>query len=264
CLIKALELAGWRSMPLQVDGSNTQYKEIKFYYSLLNSTTVRHWDEYFEPAAFRDQAEAVVHGARSLQELLAFQVGAVRVGGHAVSTARRRLGAGTLDLEDEIIRMMLIDCVAASMASAAAGERLVRELRPSLVLTVETAYTPRGEILDTCTQVGIPVIRWQTAHKASALILKRYTSANRDHDINSLADASWRLARELNWSADRSESEKRELSSGYARKDWYNEDGAQFNRHQLDIDAVRSKLGLDPMRKTAIIFPHVAWDASFG
>ena len=150
------------------------------------------------------------------------------------------------------------------MASAAAVERLVRELRPSLVLTEDTAYTPRGEILDMCGQVGIPVIRWYTAHKASALMLKRYTSANRDHDINSLSDASWRLAREMDWSADRSEKLKRELSIGYARKDWYNEDGAQFNKRLLDIDAVRNRLGLDPLRKTAIIFPHVAWDASFG
>ena len=126
--------------------------------------------------------------------------------------------------EDETIRIKLIDYVAASMASATAVERLVRELRPSLVLTEDTAYTPRGEILDICGQVGIPVIRWYTAHKASALMLKRYTSANRDHDINSLSDASWRIAREMDWSADRSEKLKRELSIGYARKDWYNED----------------------------------------
>ena len=117
--------------------------------------------------------------------------------------------------EDENIRIRLIDCLAASMASAAAIERLVRELRPSLVLTEDTAYTPRGEILDTCGQVGIPVIRWYTAHKANALMLKRYTSANRDHDINSLSDASWRLVREMDWSADRSEELKRELSIGY-------------------------------------------------
>ena len=160
--------------------------------------------------------------------------------------------------------MRLIDCLAASKAAAAAVERLIRELRPSLVLTEDTAYTPRGEILDICGQEGIPVIRWYTAHKASALMLKRYTSANRDHDINSLSDASWRFVREMDWSAHCREELNRELSIGYSRKDWYNEDGAQFNKRLLDIDAVRDRLGLDPLRKTAIIFPHMGWDASFG
>jgi hypothetical protein len=247
-----------------IESTLPQNKGLDAYYSLLSPTAVYSWADYYEPAAFRDEAENVVSGARSLERLLEFRAGAVRVGGHAVSTARWRLGIGTLDFEDETIRNGLIDCFAASMASAAAIERLLRDLRPSLVLTEDTAYTPRGEILDTCVQVSIPVVRWYTAHKTDALMLKRYSSANRDHDINSLSDASWRLASEMDWSADRSEKLQRELTIGYVRKDWYNEDGAQFNKRQLDISEVRNRLGLDPRKKTAIIFPHVAWDASFG
>ena len=90
------------------------------------------------------------------------------------------------------------------MASVTTRE-LVRDLRPSLVLTDDTAYTPRSEILDVCGQLGIPVIRWYSAHQTNVLILKRYTLANRDHDINSLSDASWRVVREMNWNANRSE-----------------------------------------------------------
>jgi hypothetical protein len=32
----------------------------------------------------------------------------------------------------------------------------------------------------------------------------------------------------------------------------------------MDIDTVRNRLSLDPQRKTAIVFPHISWDASFG
>jgi hypothetical protein len=261
CLVKALELAGWRSMPLIY---HWEPKAILPYYSLLSSKTVYNLSDYLEPAAFRETAKTLVHNARSLQELLKFEVGAVRIGGHAVSSALRQLGSISLDLQDETSRNLLVDLFAASMASAAAIEQLVGLLRPSLVLTEDTAYTPRGEILDMCVHLGIPVVRWYVAHKDGALMLKRYTSANRNHDINSLSDASWRLAREINWSADRREKLKQELSIGYLRKDWYNEDGTQFNKRQLDIGAVHNRLGLDPLRKTAIIFPHIAYDASFG
>jgi hypothetical protein len=265
CLVKALELAGWRSMRLRSTARNSTTTTVNTYYTLLGAKRGYDWDDYYcEDAAFRNEAATLVHGAHSVKELLAFRVGAVRVGGHAISTARRRLGAGTLNLQDKTIRIRLIDCFADSMASVAAVGRIVRELRPSLVLTEDTAYTPSGEILDICVQTGIPVIRWYTAHKTNALMLKRYTSANRDHDINSLSDASWRFAREMDWCVDRSEKLKRELSIGYDRKDWYNEDGAQFNKRLLGSDAVRKRLGLDPLRKTAIVFPHMAYDASFG
>jgi hypothetical protein len=264
CLAKALEMAGWRSLPIQIDGTITAKRNMSPYYNLLDSMTVCNWADDFDLTDFRDEAETVVRGASSLEQLVAYRVGTVRIGGHAVSTARRQLRVGTLDFENEGIRSRLIDCVAASMASAAMAERLVRELRPSLVLTEDTAYTPRGEILDMCGQLGIPLIRWYLAHKASALMLKRYSQSNRDHDINSLSDASWRFMREMDWSMDRSKRLKRELTIGYASKDWYNEDGAQFNKHELDVGAVRGRLGLDPLKKTAIIFSHVGWDASFG
>ena len=130
CLVKALELAGWRSMLLLIEGTITKQKGIAAYYSLLSSRAIINWHDYFDSAAFRDDAETAVLGARSLEELLAFRIGTVRVGGHAVSTARHKFRAGTLDLENETIRIKLIDCLAASMASASAMERLVGSIDP--------------------------------------------------------------------------------------------------------------------------------------
>jgi hypothetical protein len=150
------------------------------------------------------------------------------------------------------------------MASAAATKRIVEQFQPSWILTDDTAYTPRGEILDVCVEAGIPVIRWFPAHKSSTLMLKRYTSSNRDHDLNSLSDASWRIVREMNWNSNRSEDLKRELSACYAQGIWYGEAGTQFDKHLLDVDSVRHSLRLDPSKKTAFIFPHISWDASFG
>jgi hypothetical protein len=150
------------------------------------------------------------------------------------------------------------------MASAVAVKTIVEELQPSLVLTEDTAYTPKGEILDICVEAGIPVVRWFPAHKGNALMLKRYSLTNRDHDLYSLSDASWRAVRDMNWSSKRSEELKRELSDCYARGDWYGEAGTQFDKHLLGVDTVRHRLRLDPSKKTAFIFPHISWDASFG
>jgi hypothetical protein len=260
CLIKALELAGCPSVPLVVEQSDFSRK----YYSLLGPMDVQFWSDVCDSASFHTKAESIVHDCHSLDELLDVRFGAARVGGYAVATARRKLKTGTLDLQLPSVRGRLIECLATAIASAAAAKRIVQELQPSLVLTDDTANTPRGEILDTCVENGIPVIRWFPAHNGSALMLKRYTSANRDHDLNSLSDVSWRAVREMDWSSNLSEELQHELSACYARGNWYSEAGTQFDKRLLEVDAVRQRLGVDPSKKTAFIFPHVSWDASFG
>jgi hypothetical protein len=44
---------------------------------------------------------------------------------------------------------------------------------------------------------------------------------------------------------------------------WYDEVGTQFNKKVLSRDEIVRTLGLDPARKTAVVFPHLFWDATF-
>ena len=99
-------------------------------------------------------------------------------------------GAGS-----KAVRELLVSYLAGSMAAARAAAAIVSATSPNLVLAVDTVYTPKGEIFDTALGAGIPFIRWFPAHKNNTLMLKRYTNANRDSDLNSLADLSWRLVK---------------------------------------------------------------------
>jgi len=260
CLIKALGLAGWAPIPVIVERSDIPSK----YYSLVGPMDVRFWSDFCDPPAFYNRAKSVVDNCHSLGEFEDVRFDAARVGGYAMATTRRKLRVGSLDLQAPSARRRLADRLATSMASAVAAKRIIEELQPSLVLTDDTANTPRGEILDVCVEAGIPVIRWFPAHKGNTLMLKRYSLINRDHDLYSLSDASWRAVRDMNWNSNRSEELKRELSGCYARGDWYGEAGTQFDKHLLGVDPVRHRLRLDPSKKTAFIFPHISWDASFG
>jgi hypothetical protein len=262
CLIKALELSGCACMPVIWPEGGADLVSI-YYRSLIQTDGIRLRD-FCDSTAFNDRARSVLDSCRSLAELLDVRFASARVGGHAVSSTRRTLKIGALDLQAPHIRGRLIDSLAASMASATAATRIIEEIRPSLVLMEDTAYTPRGEILDTSAEKGIPVVRWFPAHKDNALMLKRYTSANRDHDLNSVSEASWRVVREMDWNSYRSEELKRELSACYSRGNWYSEAGTQFDKLLLHGDEIRHRLRLDPTKKTAFIFPHISWDASFG
>lgn len=261
CLQKSLEQAGARTLPLIM----MQPELLAQYYDLVRPEKVYHWRDYWsDPELYRRHATEVVQGCRTLDDLTAFQVGPARVGGHAVALTRRHLRLGTLDFHSDPIVDRLVYFLAASMSSAHAIRRVIDETRPTTVMVIDTVYSPKGEILDTCLHDGIPVIRWYPAHKSNVLMLKRYSSANRDHDLNSLSDRSWRIARDMPWSPQHREALDRELLAAYTSGDWYSESGTQFNTRLMEADAVRHTLRLDPSRKTAFIFPHISWDASFG
>src|SRR5262249_24459430 len=142
------------------------------------------WSDYLpNPETLAESAGAVIASCRSLEELQDFEVAGVRVGGHAIATTRRQERIGSIDFSATAVRQLLATYLARSMAAAQAAGAIISATSPSLVLAVDTTYTPKGEIFDTALAAGIPFIRWFPAHKNNALMLKRYTIANRDADL---------------------------------------------------------------------------------
>ena len=55
---------------------------------------------------------------------------------------------------------------------------------------------------------------------------------------------------------------RRELHDNYAAGDWYSRGGTQVNKSIIPAADLRTRLGLDAAKKTAVIFPHIVWDAT--
>jgi hypothetical protein len=261
CLMKALAVAGWVPVPLIM----MQPDVLKSYYSLIAPREIHEWSTYLpDPATLTGCAEAAIASCRSVDELKEFEVGGVRVGGNAISDVRRQQRIGTVDFSSEEIRKLLVTHLAHSMAAAQAAAAVIAATSPQLVLAVDTVYTPKGEIFDTALAAGIPFIRWFPAHKSNTLMLKRYTLANRDSDLNSLSDVSWHRVKNMMWDESYRQDVEAELYSAYSNGDWYGESATQFDRLMVDDAGVRAALGIDRSKKLAVVFAHIAWDASFG
>jgi hypothetical protein len=261
CLMKALAVAGWVPIPLIM----MQPDILKTYYSLISSRETHEWATYLpDPNIFTDRAESTIASCRSIDELKAFEVDGIRVGGNAISFTRRLQRIGTLDFSSEEVRKLLVTQTAHSMAAAQGAAGVIAATSPQLVLAVDTVYTPKGEIFDAALAARIPFIRWYPAHKSNALMLKRYTIANRDLDLNSLSDVSWRRVRNMAWYDSYCYNVEEELRTAYSNGDWYGESATQFDRLLVDAEGVRAALGIDSSKKLAVIFAHIVWDASFG
>ncbi len=258
-LLKALELAGFLPVVLTISGRRLVQES----YRLAGVRTICDWSSFTEPLDFSAAAEAAVNRCVSVEEILAFEHAGIRCGRTAVSNALRQLRTGTLNLQLPQVRWILASQLASSMVAATAAQAIFRKIRPQLMLSFDVEYTPGSELFDRCMENGVQVITYREGHKNSTLILKRYSPHNRVQNPVSLSEESWGVLSTMAWSDARRNELREELHGNYASGNWYGVSGTQFDTHFMDATALRKRLGVSPEKKTAFIFPHIPWDASF-
>jgi hypothetical protein len=200
---------------------------------------------------------------RTLADLLAFKRNGIRCGQYAASTLMRVSRCGSLKLSDSRTREMTDRALETSLDYAQAVEKMLDRVRPGAAVFIDRGYSPAGELFDACLQRGIPAYTWNAAHKNNTLLLKRYTAANADVHPASLSEESWRKMQDMAWSENLWNTLHDELFGCYKSGEWYSEVGTQLNKTVLGRDELERRLRLDPSKKTAVIFPHIFWDATF-
>lgn len=253
---KSFELAGYRCQ-VMVPQDSLVLKA----YRHLGSDELVFMDHY--QAAMPSEGAGLLAGCKTLDDVTALSVDGVRCGKYAVSTLMRKTRSGSFDLNDAAIREELARALDRSLQCTRTARALLQKLKPNALVLVDRGYSPSGELFDTCIENDIPVFTWNAAHRNDSLMLKRYTRANRDVHPSSMSDDTWTKLKALPWTARNGERVLQELERCYTSGEWYGEVGTQFNKKAVDKDALVRQLGLDPSRKTAVIFPHIFWDATF-
>lgn len=209
------------------------------------------------------RASALLGDVSSFAELIELKWGGVTVGKYVSSSLMRQTRRGSLDLGDPALRARIVDGLAASIAYVEGAERMLAQLSPAALVQVDRGYSPFGEIFDVCVNHGIPVYTWNIAHRDNTLMLKRYHAGNRDAHPSSLSPESWARLLDAPWGEREREHLKRELDESYNSGEWYGEVGTQFGKRVCAKEEIASRLGLDPVKKTAAVFAHIFWDATF-
>jgi hypothetical protein len=253
---KSFELAGYRCQVLV-----SQDSMVLEAYRRLGSDKLVFMDHYL--AAMPDEGARMLSRCKTMDDVTYLSVDGVRCGKYAVSTLMRKSRSGSFDLAIPNVREELSRALDRSLQCTRTAQALLQKFKPNALVLVDRGYSPSGELFDTCIENDIPVFTWNAAHRNDALMLKRYTRANRDAHPSSLSEDTWARIKALPWSASDSESVLQEIERCYTSGEWYGEVGTQFNKKAVDKVALIRQLGLDPGRKTAVIFPHIFWDATF-
>ena len=187
----------------------------------------------------------------------------VDIGRHVLSTLVRTLRLGHLNLADPALAQPLRDAVARSMCAISQARKALEIVQPKKLLFLEKGYTPYGEIFDLALSQGLDVIQWGHSHRIDALMLKRYTAGDRTLHPFSLSSSTWAETRTMPWGPTKEQELLDEVQGRYESGSWFSRKYLQTNKRIKSPAEVRRQLGLDPTKKTAVIFSHVLWDATF-
>jgi hypothetical protein len=262
-LAKALELEGYRPVVLTAEGA----RWAEPYLRAVGVTDFVYPDDASDGETERRVRE-IVDGALAeeptVQRLKAFTVDGAAVGQQTLSSVSRRFQRGRVRLTDPHVRAALREVLTESVRTLFTAERLLDRIDPEILLFNEKGYALHGPIFDVGLARGANVIQFVSTgiHWSDALLFKRYTHETRRLHPSSLSHQSWEAVRTLDWTPEREAELAAEFDLRYGGAVLNPDAGLQEGKRIKTPEEVRAQLGLDPARKTAVLFSHVLWDAN--
>lgn len=221
------------------------------------------WEDFFVPVTPKQLARAREWLAErsEFSSLLDTDLDGVSAGRNAISWYMRTQKVGTIEAEK---RDALVPYLAESLAAAEASNRLLDRLGPlAAVLINERGYTPFGEFYDLALARGTRVVQYVASHRDDARIFRRYTAATKTQHPYGLSDDSWTEALAMDFPPAEQDRLLKFWEDRYGSKEWFNFQRIQHLAKPVSPAELREKLGLHQEKKTAAIFAHIFWDATF-
>lgn len=257
---KALELRGLQPVFLVPEGSAFARRVLGLFgfdrFVELHEFT----DEALEAEARRETAR-LLEGGLTFERLRELTFHGAAVGVQAVATVSRALHEGTVDFGDARVRALIEQIVPDTVCTTLTAERLFDRLAPEIVLFNERNYAAHAPLSDVALGRGINVVQFVFGFQDDAFVFKRYTAATRRLHPRSLSDSAWERVKAMPWTPELDGELDEEFRLRYSNV-WAMSRRQQGWTHDISPQEVLERLGLDPAKRTAVLFSHVLWDAN--
>lgn len=257
-VILAARLAGFR---VAVILPAEYFASASFYRSIGASEIVR--TDVRTASTPTRRAKEMIAALETPTDLLDLHYDGVPVGKFAASTLMRQTRSARIDPSDKALRPKLIAALSASLRAVESARQVLARTRPELVVFYDRGYTPDGELFELALKEGARAITMNTAHKSGHLLFKRYDRTNKDLHPGAPSARTWKRLTQLQWTPAHWDALRFELKSCYESGLWYDEVGTQFNKRTVERSELAASLKLDASKPTAVVFPHLFWDATF-
>ena len=254
-LAKGLQLEGWRPAVLIQAGSWVPERYLRTF-GVERLVTL---PPYVDDAA-RAEADAaareILAERSSLTDVRDLTFHGAPIGRNVLATVSR-----ALHLRDGRVREKLAELLPRTLEATIAAERLLDDVQPELVLFLERNYAAEAPLSDVALVRGINVVQYVSGPQDDTLVFKRFTRETRREHPRSLSDESWKAVRAMPWTPEREAELDEEFAKRYGNA-WALTRRMQSWTSDRSRDEVMAALGLDPSKKTAVLYSHILWDAN--
>ncbi len=260
--LKAIETLGYE--PYVLTAYDPYVSDIFRLYGINKIYFLEDYFKRFSLNKLKKEAENYISRIKDKEGILSLTKNGISIGKFAASSFMRMTRGSNIDLRDEHEKILLTKQLVYSIRAEETAQIVLNDIQPHVVFVIDRGYTPVGQIFNACMNKTIPVISRNSSHKSGWEILKRYSSTEMSviHPQSLSAD-SWDYVKKMSWDEDKWKILYRELSETYGSGDWFAEAGTQFNKKMYSRENLLLQLQLDTGKKTAVIFPHMFWDATF-
>lgn len=257
---KAMQLRGYTPTLFTYTGNRFAHT----YYKLFGLNQLVMWDQVSRPAAGLDVlVDALIPPVLTVPVARAIRFHGVFVGEHALSLTCRMRVEGRLNLQDAETVRMFRGYLKKAVQHTIAAEAWFDENPLDKLLVRDAGYIPSGPIFEVALQRGVDCAVLEFGQRRSTWIFKRYTPATRGQHYFSLSPSTWEQIKTQPWTSARDQALDAEFAGRYRPDSLDDTRRLQSGKQVLPPQQVYQRLGLDPHKKTAVIFSHVAWDAAF-
>ena len=262
-MAKALQLHG--VTPVIVTRSSAQ-RALR-YYRLFGIDQFVFFDQFLDNSRISQQAveeaEAFFAQPLTVQDIKNYEYHGTRLGAHMLRTLTRTTHTGSIAFSDPDVRRTLKSLMLQGMHNVEQAEVLLDRLQPEVIFTHHPRNLGEGDIYEVGLQRSINTIFWDGGQKSDHWMFKRYTKENGGRHPFSLSDETWEQARQMTWDEEHETTLMREIRGRYEPRSTFDGRRLQLGKKLKTKEEVQQQLGLDPRRKTAVVFSHIVWDVSF-
>ncbi len=207
--------------------------------------------------------DSLMSGEASIHKAKRMEFHGVQVGKHALSKTCRQRVEGRLVLGDPDTGAHFRKNLFKAVQSVTVAERFLDVHPIHKMLVRDTGYTPNASIYEVALQRGVDCVAFNEGQRRSAWIFKRYTRETRGRHYFSLSSSSWEQVKSRPWREDDNLRLEQEFAGRYRPDSTDDTRHLQEGKFMNTREEVQDQLKLDPNKKTAVIFSHIAWDAAF-
>lgn len=204
----------------------------------------------------------ILKQSNSSENFLKFNLNGINIGKWIASRIVREQKVGEFEIE-KFDKSKLIRYISESVNALYTIKTILDSKKNCSIIFNERGYSPCGEIFEYCLKNKVNTVQWFGSPLDNHHSYKRYIESNKDYHPLSLSNKSFKYLLNHKRANFFEKQVLSHLEKQYKEKKWFNRQNLEKKKKIYSKNEIVKKLNLNPKKKTAVIFSHIMYDATF-